>query len=1021
LRSGDPAGLCPKCLMQGAFDSSVGASSAGADGSGTETVDTVTTTAGDDDFGRYHILRPLGEGGMGTVYLAEQHEPIRRRVALKVVKLGMDTGQVLARFANERQALAMMDHPNIARIFDAGATPKGRPYFVMEYIEGVPITQYCDGKRMTIGRRLELFLSVCRAVHHAHQKGVIHRDLKPSNVLAMEQEGAPVPKVIDFGIAKATDQWAVENTLLTQFGQMVGTPEYASPEQADVMTGDVDESSDVYSLGVLLYELLIGTVPFEAARLRQAGLVEMLRIIREEEAPPLARKPSAVGAAAADVAARRQTDPASLRRLVDGDLNSIAMKAVEKVRGRRYASVAELAADIQRYTDHRPVLAWPPSVLHRARKFVRRHRVAVPGAAAGLAFIVLSGLMVWSLVRRASPLRPRLTDKDTVVLAGFANTTGDPVFDGTLRQGLSVQLEQSPFLSIVSDDRMQQTLQMMGQKTDAKLTPEIARDLCQRVGSAALITGSIAQIGAPYLLTVKAVNCSSGDTLASTEAQAADKSRVLDALGKASSEIRARLGESLSTVQKFDTPLEEATTSSLEALKAYSEGMRAITTGNDTAAAIPFFKRAIEFDPHFALAYGVLSLQYADLGESSIAADYARKAYELRGHTSEPEKYFATARYNKEVTGNIEAAIQVCQLWIGAYPRSWMPRAFLGGSIYPVIGEYEKAVREGKEAVRLGPSAPFSYGLLMGDYIALNRVDEARAIYEQAHQRKLSFTGYGLSLYQIAFLQHDSAGMAQQAAASQGQPGTEDEVLASEAETAAYYGQLEKARDLSRQAMDSAERADEHEAAATYLAMSALQEALFGNANEARQRATLALERSRARDVQYGAALAFAFAGDNARAEMLARELAMRYPQDTLAQFNYLPALRGRIALNRRNVPEALAILRAATPYELGLTTFSVFGWTAMYPVYVRGEAYLAALQVSQAAAEFQKILDHPGIVLNYPIGSMARLQLARALSASGDRTQSAAAYKKLLALWKDADPDVPVIQQARAESAKQD
>src|SRR6202451_1048578 len=315
LASGDPAGLCPQCLIQGAFDSSLG-----GDASKTRTIHTPTAVAADEDFVRYHILRPLGEGGMGTVYLAEQREPIRRRVALKVVKLGMDTGQVLARFANERQALAVMDHPNIARIFDAGATPKGRPYFVMEYIEGVPITQYCDGKRMTIGQRLELFLAACRAIQHAHQKGVIHRDLKPSNVLVTEQEGAPVPKVIDFGIAKATDQWAVANTLLTQFGQMVGTPEYASPDKAEVMTGDVDETSDVYSLGVLLYELLIGTVPFDAARMRHAGLAEMLRIIREEEASALSRKMSAMGATANIIAARRQTDAASLRSLVDGDL-----------------------------------------------------------------------------------------------------------------------------------------------------------------------------------------------------------------------------------------------------------------------------------------------------------------------------------------------------------------------------------------------------------------------------------------------------------------------------------------------------------------------------------------------------------------------------------------------------------------------------------------------------------------------------------------------------------------------------
>src|SRR5438552_537929 len=343
---------------------------------------------------------------MGTVYLAQQLEPIHRRVALKVVKLGMDTAQVLARFNNERQALAMMDHPNIAQIFDAGATAKGRPYFVMEYIDGAPITQYCDGRRMTTKDRLALFLAVCRAVQHAHQKGVIHRDLKPSNVLVMEQDGAPIPKVIDFGIATATDKWAVEKSLLTQVGQIGGTPEYASPEQADTITGDVDESSDVYSLGVLLYELLIGAVPFDTAMLRNAGLAEMLRIIREEEAPSLSRKLTSMGAAASDVAARRQTDPVSLRRLVDGDLNSIAMKALEKASERRYASVSDLAADIGRHMEDRPVLASPLGMPYRTRKFLRRHRVAALGTAAGLVFLVLSGVTAWSLSHRDSASRP---------------------------------------------------------------------------------------------------------------------------------------------------------------------------------------------------------------------------------------------------------------------------------------------------------------------------------------------------------------------------------------------------------------------------------------------------------------------------------------------------------------------------------------------------------------------------------------------------------------------------------------
>ena len=453
------------CLIQGALGSS------GADEFNTQTAGAAADLAPDEDFGRYRIIQPLGEGGMGSVYLAEQREPIRRRVALKVVKLGMDTAQVLSRFDNERQALAMMDHPNIAQIFDAGATPKGRPYFVMEYIEGAPITQYRDRRRLTTKERLALFLAVCRAVQHAHQKGVIHRDLKPSNVLVMEQDGVPVPKVIDFGIATATDKWAVEKTLLTQFGQIVGTPEYASPEQADTMTGEVDESSDVYSLGVILYELLIGAVPFDTATLRSAGLAEMLRIIREDEAPSLARKLTSLGAAATGIAERRQTDPLTLRRLVDGDLNSITMKALEKARERRYASVADLAADIQNHLEHRPVLASPRGRLYRAGKFLRRHRAAALGTAAGLVFLLLIGVTAWSLSRRDSPTRPTLTEKDTIVVADFTNQTGDPVFDDALRQGLSFELEQSPF-TVISDRKVQQMLALMGQSKDARVTPE---------------------------------------------------------------------------------------------------------------------------------------------------------------------------------------------------------------------------------------------------------------------------------------------------------------------------------------------------------------------------------------------------------------------------------------------------------------------------------------------------------------------------------------------------------------------
>jgi eukaryotic-like serine/threonine-protein kinase len=613
---------------------------------------------------------------------------------------------------------------------------------------------------------------------------------------------------------------------------------------------------------------------------------------------------------------------------------------------------------------------------------------------------------------------PVLTERDTVVLADFANSTGDPVFDGTLRQGLSVQLEQSPFLSIVSDQQIQQTLQMMGQKPDAKLTPEIAQELCQRTSSSAVLDGSITQIGGPYLLTVRAVNCANGETLASTEAQASDKSHVLEALDKTASEMRNKLGESLTTVQKFDTPLQQATTPSLEALKAFSSGHRVQSAEGD-AAAIPFFKQAIELDPNFALAYAWLGLTYVDIGESGVAADCTRKAYELRDRTSKPEKYFITARYHKVVTGNMEKAEQTCKLWIQAYPRSAIPHDFLVGSIYPVIGQFEKGVDEGREAVRLNPDFSPSYALLMFDYIALNRLNEAKATYGQAIERKLKYPMFHPALYDIAFLQNDAAGMAQQVASSTGQPGIEDELLSLEAETAAYSGRLRDAQEFSRRAVDSAERAEEKEAAATYSALSALREALFGNADEARRLANLAMGRSAGRDAQYGAALALAYAGDARRAEGLTDDLGKKFPDDTIVQFNYLPTLRAKFAVSRGNAPAAIESLRSATPYELGQTTGSIYGWTAMYPVFVRGEAYLALHQGSEAVAEFQKILDHRGIVLNEPIRALAHLQIGRADAMHGDTAKAKAAYQDFLTLWKDADPDIPILIAAKAEYAK--
>ena len=637
-----------------------------------------------------------------------------------------------------------------------------------------------------------------------------------------------------------------------------------------------------------------------------------------------------------------------------------------------------------------------------------RWRIVVPSALA----IVALAIIGYFHFRRS----PSLSEKDTIMLADFTNTTGDPVFDGALRQGLSVQLEQSPFLSLVSEPQIQQTLQMMGQEPGGKLTPEIAREVCLRTGSAAVLDGSIAQVGTEYLLTLKAVDCASGETLASTETQSSDKNHVLDALGKLASEIRNKLGESLSSVQKFDTPLEQATTASLEALKAYSSGGKVWSTAG-SAAAVPFFKHAIELDPNFALAYAWLGRVYGDIGESRTAADYTQKAYELRDRTSEPEKYFISASFHIVVTGNMEKAEQTCELWKQAYRRAEVPRDFLSGLIYPVTGQYEKAVEEATEATRLYPDRPTPYSTLMFGYLALNRLEEAKATHGQALERKVTDPFRLIALYEIAFLQNDVGGMAEQVALSDKQ-GVEDELLALEADTAAHSGQLRSAREFSRRAMSSAERADTKETAAMYSAASSLREALFGNAEEARRRATLPRELASGRDLQYGAALALAYAGDNERAQVLADDLGKRFPEDTIVQFNYLPTLRARLAVNRGNDSEAIEDLRAAAPYELGQSTNTYF-WTSLYPVFVRGEAYLAAHQTSEAEIEFQKIIVHRGIAVNEPIGALAYLEIGRAFLEQGNATKARAAYQDFLTLWKDADPDIPIFIAAKAEYAK--
>jgi eukaryotic-like serine/threonine-protein kinase len=635
--------------------------------------------------------------------------------------------------------------------------------------------------------------------------------------------------------------------------------------------------------------------------------------------------------------------------------------------------------------------------------------------AAGSAIILLvGGIFFWRQRIQATPL----TDKDALVLADFANATGDPVFDGTLRQALAIQLEQSPFLKIMDDQQVQQTMRLMSLSPGTHITNQIAQDICVRDAAAATIDGSIASLGKSYVVTLQAITCPGGASLAREQVQADDKEHVLSALGSAATAMRGKLGESRSSIQKFDTPLEQATTPSLEALKAYSSGIQTTgTKGPD--AAIPFFKRAIELDPNFAAAYAYLGILATSALEPSLSVDYRTKAYELRDRTSVAERYWVTAAYEKGVTGNVPKAIEACDLWIQAYPRSYLPHVYLGGAVLPIIGQYERAAEESTEGIRLSPDYPFPYAYRILAYTALNRFDEAKATYAQALERKLQNPYISLGMYNVAFAQNDTAGMAQQVAKMEALPRWGHTMLFLEGDTAAYYGHFKDAREFTRRAIDSAQRAGEKDATAIYSGLSGLREVSFGNPQEARRQATLALKLSTSRDVLHYAALALAYSGNDAQAKALADDLNKRFPEDTLVQFNYLPSIRGKLALNKGNTSDAIRYLEAAVPYELGVSRAGDFVGNMMFPAFVRGEAYLASREGSKAAVEFQKILDHRGLVLNRPIGALAHLGLGRAYALQGDTVKAKAAYQDFLTLWKDADPDIPVLQQAKTEYAK--